>query len=80
MATANPRRRNLLCSLSIMGHVATTIIIAQMIESRNGRSIQSEPPTSTIISNIASTVRVRSARGVVVGTRLAMVSALWVAV
>src|SRR6185436_2449041 len=74
MATAKPRRRNLFCSLSIMGHVATTIIIAQIVERRNGRSIQNEPPTSAIISKIASNVRVRSGRGTVVGARLAMVS------
>lgn len=50
-----------------MGHVATTIIAAQMEESGNGRRIQNKPTTSTIISRVASIVRVRSRLGTVGG-------------
>ena len=58
--TAKARLRSQACSLSIIGHVATTIIAAQMIESRNGRKTQNEAPMRITISSTASTVRVRS--------------------
>ena len=60
IVTARARLRSQACSLSIIGHVATTIIAAQMIESRNGRRIQNEAPMRITISSTASTVRVRS--------------------
>jgi hypothetical protein len=60
IVTAKARLRNRCCSLSIIGHVATTIIAAQMIASRNGRKIQNDAPMSMTISSTASTVCVRS--------------------
>ncbi len=42
IVTARARLRSRSCSLSIIGHVATTIIAAQMIDSRNGLRIQNE--------------------------------------
>ena len=60
IATASARLRILCCSLIINGHVATTIIAAQTIASRNGRRTQNDAPMSINISSTASTVRVRS--------------------
>ena len=60
IVTASARLRILCCSLSIIGHVATTIIAAQMIASRNGRRTQNEPPMRIAISSTARKVRAKS--------------------
>src|SRR5262245_52923530 len=49
-ATATARRRTQPCSLSIIGQVAITIIIAQIVDSRNGRRIQNDASSSTAIN------------------------------
>jgi hypothetical protein len=51
-----------------MGHVATTIIVAQIVESRKGRSIQNEPLIRIPISRTERTMRVRSGRRTIVDT------------
>src|SRR5690242_6731842 len=42
--TAGARRWKAACTLSINGHVATTIIVAQTSDSRNGLSTQNDAP------------------------------------
>ena len=59
-ATASPRRRTRRCTASSTGHVATTIIAAHTVDSRNGRRIQNDAAISIAINATASTVRVRS--------------------
>ncbi len=43
-----------------MGHVATTIITAQMMAPTNGRMIQNAPTVSAAMNPTPSTVRTRS--------------------
>ena len=60
-ATASPRlcqSRSWTCS--IMGHVATTSVVAQMIAGRNGHNIQNEAAISPATKRTASVVRVSS--------------------
>ena len=56
-ATASPRLSlNRFWNQSKIGHVAITIMVAQMIEVRNGRSIQKQAVVSTPIKSTANVV------------------------
>ena len=68
-ATASARRRNRACTLSIKGQVATTIIIAQTNDNRNGRSTQNDARISITISSTANTERGTSRSITGVGAR-----------
>ena len=61
-ATASDRRRIMAWTLSMAGHVATTIITDHATDSRNGRNIQNTALISKSISSTDSTVSVRSRR------------------
>ena len=63
-ATASFRRpQSHACSRRITGHVATTIIEAQMIAPRKGRRIQTVDAISATMNSTPSVVRGRSGRG-----------------
>ena len=62
-ATASFRRpQSHACSCRIMGHVATTIIAAQMIAPRKGRRIQTVDAISVTMSSTPRVARGRSGR------------------
>ena len=64
--TASQRRpHSIACTRSMSGHVATTIMVAQITAGRNGRKIQNEVAMSPTMQSTASIVRVRSRRLVV---------------
>src|SRR5690348_6085714 len=51
------RRR---CTVSMIGQVATTRVVAQMIAGKNGRNIQKQAAIKPVTNSTASVVRVRS--------------------
>jgi hypothetical protein len=60
-AVAAARRPPIQRSISsIIGHVATTIVVAQINALRNGSKVHRLPLISTAIIRMTSTVRVRS--------------------
>src|SRR5512137_2777658 len=70
-ATAGVRRPpHALSTRSIIGHVATTIIVAQMKAARNGARIYSEPPISPPMNSTDSVIRPSSGRGFVISEPL----------
>src|SRR4030095_9590660 len=64
--TATVRRRPRAPTRRITGHVATTIIVAHTVASRNGRSTHSDAAIRIAISRTDSSIRVRS-RGARIG-------------